>query len=249
MFIEGLMWRTVFMSLCLGLCHQQGAGAADIVGSKKYITEKRQTADFTRLVFELNGNLELQQGPVAEIRLEGDDNILPLITTEVVDSVLYIKERSLGLFQNIKPGKPIVVALSVNNLTEVVFTGEGQLTSHGALQFDSLSLSLAGAARAELELNVQALKAQIPGTGEYILKGSAKAQKIILEGTGLFDGRNLLGDTATVSISGTGRALLNVSEDLHVVITGSGEVSYVGTPKITQVIQGLGKVEALPKVS
>lgn len=241
------MWRTVVVCLLLGLLSNQQYICSDIIGSKKYISEKRQVIDFTRLVFELDGNVELQQASVVGIRIEADDNILPLIITEVVDSVLYIKMKSIGLFQSYKPGKPIVVSVNVSNLRDLVFAGEGRLTSRGVLQFDDLSISLAGLVHAELELNVQTLTAQIPGTGKYILKGSAKKQKIAVEGTGLFDGRNLIGNTATVVINGTGRVLMNVSEVLNVDITGSGAVSYMGSPKITQVIQGLGKVEALPK--
>lgn len=232
-------------SLALLSCQQWAWGEA--VNSSKTISEMRKTKEFTRLVFELNGNLELQQAAVAEIQIEADSHILPHIVTEVVDSVLYIKEKSIGLFQSLKPGKSITVSVNVNNLQSLIFAGEGQLTSKGALQFDNLNISLVGAVRAELELKVNSLVAHIPGFGEYILKGNAKKQVVVLEGTGLFDGRNLSGDTASVAISGTGRVLLNVSEALHIDITGSGEVSYMGSPKVSQTIHGLGKVESLSK--
>ena len=62
-------------------------------GSGNRQSEKRQPASFTSIHTDGAFDVEVvSQKPVA-LEIEGDDNILPLVGTEVIANVLYLKNR------------------------------------------------------------------------------------------------------------------------------------------------------------
>src|SRR5437899_11659560 len=76
------------LALILSGCHFAGSG---VRGSGVLKTEKRDFAPFKSI--ESDGAYEIEvncQKPFS-VEIEGDDNVLPLIKTEVRDGVLYIK--------------------------------------------------------------------------------------------------------------------------------------------------------------
>ncbi|NCO45874.1 MAG: hypothetical protein GW890_05430, partial [Vibrio sp.] len=56
------------------------------------------------------------------------------------------------------------------------------------------------------------------------------------------DAKNLVSQTASIKISGSGEGILNASEELNIEINGSGNVQYLGSPSINQKISGSGSV-------
>ena len=88
----------------------------------------------------------------------------------------------------------------------------------------------------ELELSgAGAIKAEFAGT--------ARRQRITLSGAGAFRGANLVGDSVRVSVSGAGKASVNATRVLDVAISGAGSVDYVGDPKVTRDISGVGTIK------
>lgn len=59
---------------------------------------------------------------------------------------------------------------------------------------------------------------------------------------GQLQGANLLVRTGELDISGSGSAVVNVTEELDVGISGSGSVEYLGTPVVSSRVSGSGSV-------
>ena len=92
-----------------------------------------------------------------------------------------------------------------------------------SIEADELTLSGAGAVKAEIA-------------------GRVGTQKISMTGAGVYRAGELLSDHATVAVSGAGKALVNAAKTLTVDISGAGSVEYLGDPKVTERVSGAGKV-------
>ena len=108
--------------LSFSACHH-GKG---VQGSGVRKTEKRDLGAFKSI--ETNGAFEVevtcQQAPSFEI--EGDDNILPLITTDVSNNVLHLKSS-----QNYSVAEPIELRISLPNLDALSVSGAGNIEVTG----------------------------------------------------------------------------------------------------------------------
>lgn len=71
---------------------------------------------------------------------------------------------------------------------------------------------------------------------------SVDQMKVYLLGSGSFFGFPLSASTCQVDISGSGECEVTVNNDLDVVIEGSGNVYYQGSPIIHEDITGSGRV-------
>ena len=47
---------------------------------------------------------------------------------------------------------------------------------------------------------------------------------------------------ATITVGGTGRATIRVSETLDARVSGAGSVAYIGEPSVSQDVSAAGKV-------
>src|ERR1043166_576238 len=104
-------------------CHARMAG---IKGSGKRVVQKRDIQPFTSLSTEgaYNINVVCQKGQSLEI--EGDDNIVPLITTDVSNNVLHLKSS-----QNYSVSEPVEVRISLPNLEALSVSGAGNIEVAG----------------------------------------------------------------------------------------------------------------------
>src|ERR1700731_2555167 len=93
----------------LGLIAGCGFFNKEIVGSGTIVSERRPVVNFTSVVFTGQGNLTIKQSDTESLQIETDDNLLPLIKSEVSNGILYIKESPAKVTQRLKPSKPIKI--------------------------------------------------------------------------------------------------------------------------------------------
>src|SRR3712207_1838364 len=90
--------RKVFMIVLVGVLGLFGITACNslfgVNGSGNLISETRQVAGFSAVDLDGVGELNIQQGSTESLLIEGDDNIVPLITSTVRNGrlVLDIKD-------------------------------------------------------------------------------------------------------------------------------------------------------------
>src|SRR4030095_7851383 len=92
-FEESSMTR---ISLLVFLCALPAAAvAAPVVGSGVAKTETRPVSGIHSIALGISANLEIRQGTSEGLTITGDDNVLPLVETNVTNGVLEIrwKER------------------------------------------------------------------------------------------------------------------------------------------------------------
>jgi len=196
-------------------CRYIGKG---VRGSGNRKTEKRELAAFKSVeasgAFEVN--IVCQQSQSFEI--EGDDNLLPLIKTDVNDGGLRIHSDS-----QYSASRPIAIRISVPDLEKFTSAGAGDIHVSG-VKNDQLILSNTGAA------NIEA-------------SGQTKFVDIGTSGAGNIDTSKLLTERAKVSVSGAANVDVYASQQLDVSVSGIGSVTYSGNPPVVnKSVSGIGSV-------
>jgi hypothetical protein len=214
-------------------------------GSGTVKTETRTVSGFHAVTLSGIGDLAITQGDSEGLSIEAEDNLLPLITTEVNDGRLAIGIKSGINITSFAPTKPIKYSLQVKNLDAIGLSGAGNITAP-ALTGDNLNLNTSGAGNMSLaKIQFKQLTTSMSGAGNATLDGQADAQTATLSGLGNYGAGNLQSQTANVTVSGAGSATVWATQTLTVQISGAGAVNYYGSPQVQQKISGVGSVKSL----
>jgi hypothetical protein len=207
--------------LCIGVLFVAlGAGCSTAKGSGNIKTETRTINGVSSVSLLGDGMLDIEQTGTDSLTITADDNLLPLLNSEVRDGELKLGVKNLA---NIEATKQIQYKLTVKGLT---------------------ALSLTGDAEADVKkLATDRFKVNITGDASIRIDGTADDQSITILGDGKYDGTRLTSKTANVSITGDGHLDIAASDKLDVKILGDGKINYTGDPVITKSIIGDGKIE------
>jgi hypothetical protein len=211
-----------------------------VTGSGKTASEERPVSAFTKVELNGVGSLKITQGEQESLNIEGDDNILPLITTEVKDGTLLI---GIKKGYTVNPKASLTYNLTVKNLDQVELNGLGEVTMDG-LQTEAFSIFVRGSGNTKIEdLVADTLRVEITGLGDITMSGTVDSQVVVISGSGNYKARDLSSKDAEVRISGLGSAKLRVSDNLDARISGGGDIEYIGDPAVQQKVEGLGDIE------
>jgi Putative auto-transporter adhesin, head GIN domain len=196
--------------------------ATRVEGSGIVTSETRVLSDVRAVSLATVGDVEVVIGDDESIVIEGEDNLIPLITTDVADGVLTIgiaNETSLDLT------RPIHFQVTVDRLELAEISGAG-----------TLSIDDPGSDRVEL---------LVPGAGTISVSGAVDQLTASISGTGSVEASRLAADDVIVEVSGAGTATVWAVNSLAVTLSGVGNVSYWGDPQVDQTITGVGDLRAL----
>ncbi len=207
--VAGMLALVVAFSGCEGM--------PPIPGSGNIATETRQVQDFSGL--RLTGGAEVTYTIAERVscEIQADDNLLPLIRTEVRNEILKIDYEG-----TLQPSEPIRIQLSGPPLGSVGIVGSGKFSAP--------------------EVDSNRFDFSVTGSGQGEVKGSTKSLKVQISGSGKLNAPQLVCSDASVAIAGSGTADIHAESSLKVSITGSGSVSYSGSAESSSTIVGSGKV-------
>jgi Putative auto-transporter adhesin, head GIN domain len=213
--IRSVLFLGLALTMIAAGCHYSGKG---VEGSGTRKTERRDLPSFKAI--DAEGAFEFEvtcQKPVS-FSIEGDDNILPLVQSDVRDGVLYLRTEKA---YNSRQG--IAVKITIPNLESIKVAGAGKFQISD-LKNDKFTVESTGAT---------ALTAS----------GETKSVEIHNTGAGKIDTENLHAQKAKVDISGAASIDVYASEQLDANVSGIGRVSYSGHPKtVNKNVSGLGVV-------
>jgi hypothetical protein len=204
----------VFSVLAVSACDIDVLGER---GSGNRITESRAVSNFDEIVLFGSGEVVVDVNGTESLTITAEDNILPLLTTEVQNDRLELGTRS-----SISPTVAIVYTISAAALNGVSIEGSGDITATG--------------------IDTDSFDAEISGSGRIGVAGTTRVLAVNISGSGRYDGENLVASIATVNVSGSGDAVVNVAEDLDAEVSGSGNVEYLGDPTLMSSISGSGDI-------
>jgi hypothetical protein len=190
------------------------------IGSGNVVSESRNVSGFTKIDLSGAGELTIEQNGTEALTIEADDNLMPKVTSEVVDGTLRLGEKSN---LNLRLNKPVKYRVSVKDLSGLMISGSGSVTA--------------------AKITTSRLAVDISGSGTVKVAGTADEQQLAISGSGDYQAKDLQTKTASAEISGSGEAAVTVSESLDIQLSGSGTLTYYGNPPhVTQQSSGSGRV-------
>jgi hypothetical protein len=214
-----------------------------ITGSGQTVEQVRTPGSFQKLRLDGAFDVTVQPGASSRLVIKADDNLLPLIQTELDGDTLVIKGRKGSSFRT---RSPITVSIDFTQLVEIALQGSGNLKATG-LQGKRFELSLAGSGNAVLnQIDVGHFEASLAGSGNMTLAGRADKTELSIAGSGDIRADQLISRRTEVSIAGSGNAQVHASERLDASVAGSGDVRYAGQPaQLDRSVLGSGTVRPM----
>jgi len=220
-------------------------GTSTMRGSGKMIEDARQVSNFDKLSLSGIGDLILTQGDQESLRIEGEDNILAQIDTQVKDGTLVISPKDANWEESLRPTKRVVYHLNMKNVHQLALTGVGSINI-GQLKTDQLEILSSGVEGVDIgNLSAKTLKVALRGEGHCNLAGEVDSQQLELSGTGQYNATKLQSQNAAIDLSGAGSASVWVEQSLTADLSGTGSLYYYGNPQIDKTVTGIGGLNDL----
>jgi hypothetical protein len=229
---------TTIVSGCI-VVDLNGCGKETVKGSGKIVNEERHLSEFKTIKLKGVGRVVLTQGRPHTINIETDDNIMPLIETEIQNEQLVISQGNY----NLRPTK-LDFNITVAHLEGISISGAGDVTGKSRFVSDDFAARISGSGDMQLELDVANLETSISGSGSMNLSGQSGRYDAEISGSGKINAFDMQAKNVSLKISGSGDCKVNATEILHARISGSGDVFYTGHPRITSKISGSGSLES-----
>jgi hypothetical protein len=164
-------------------CHH--GRLTELKGSGKRVVEKRTITPFTSIKTDGAFTIEVTAQKDLALEVEGDDNILKIVTAEVTNNVLRLSST-----QNFSPSEPVKFRISVPNLESFSASGAGHIEIKG--------------------VNNDKFVIESSGAPDIVVSGNTKLVDIDVSGAGKVDTHNLHAARAVVDSRGVARIDLDV---------------------------------------
>jgi hypothetical protein len=217
-------------------------GNEKVKGNGNMTTETRTTGDYDGIKCAGSMDYILVAGTEGKIKIEGEENLLKYIITEVKDGNLVVKtEKGINLRPSLN--KTIKVTIPFKDINKVALAGSGDLWNKDKITTTNLDVSLAGAGDLILDIETSSVEGKIAGSGDLTLKGNTNDLVAKVAGSGDFHGFTLQANNTTVSIAGSGDAEVVSNKSIKARVAGSGDIEYRGNPdKEDTKVSGSGSI-------
>jgi hypothetical protein len=208
-----------------------------VVGSGSIQSEDRDVPSFDAIDVEGSGNVTIRQAPGQSVSVEADDNVLPLVKTEVVGGVLH-----LGLVHGARVTHLTRLEFTVASpiVRGITISGSGNAQTASPLRAEDMVLDIRGSGSIACDLDASTLTASVGGSGGITTRGHADRLTVKIGGSGSVRARELESSFAEVTVNGSGDAVVYATNTVNISISGSGSVQYGGGATATVHSSGSG---------
>ncbi|WP_439132709.1 head GIN domain-containing protein [Polaribacter sp.] len=198
-----------------------------IKGNGNVITVKRTTPDYDGIAVGGSFDVVLIEGKEGNIKIEGEENIIPYVETEVHGNTLKIKYKKNT---NIRTTKRLTVTVTYNDIDAISLGGSGNVSCMGTLKANDLKTSLGGSGNITLAVDADEVTANIGGSGNIKLEGNSNDLTCSIAGSGSIKAYELKTDNLSATIAGSGSIRTTVNRKIKAKVVGSGSIYYKGNP-------------------
>ena len=176
-----------------------------VQGSGRVVRQNRPVGHFDRILIEGAEVVEVRLGTQYSLSIAADDNVLPLLTSEVEGGTVKLGSRG-----SYRTRGPVRVWVTMPNLESLAASGSGSVAIDG--------------------VNNKQLALSLNGSGDIRAAGRTDQLNLSLNGSGSARLAGLAARNADVGIYGSGDASVRTAGDLDARVVGSGTLRYVGQP-------------------
>jgi len=212
-----------------------------VKGNGPVQTETRSVRDFHAIDLDIAGDVEVTIGENYSVEVSAQQNLLPLLKTELVDGALRI-----SCDDNIKTSEGIKVKVTAPAFDKFSVGGSGTVRVMHAFNVEKMEMNIGGSGEIYApQSEFGSLSISIGGSGTVELGGKANNMKADVSGSGDVKAKNMTINSLKVNIAGSGSVTADVTTDLDANIAGSGDVFYSGTPSVESSVSGSGSVKKI----
>ena len=189
-----------------------------VKGSGVSASESRAVARFDAIEATGAGKLKLRIGESDSLKVTADDNILPLIKSEVKNGVLVLSSDG-----SYSPKSSVVFEVTAKAVRRIENSGTVSIDASG--------------------FNGGDFKLEASGVGSATLAGKVDSLKLALSGVGSVDAEGLAADRVVAEMSGVGSGSVRAEKSLKADVSGVGSLTWKGAAtEVSTNVSGIGRV-------
>ena len=214
-----------------------------IKGNGNVVTIDRSVGEYDAVAVAGWFDVDIVNGREGELSLQGEENLLEYIITEVKNGKLTIKVKKGYNLQSSTWKRGILVTVPVEEINSVALSGSGDIVGKDVLRADDFSASMSGSGDINLSVEADNLKTVISGSGDIELSGKARDFDVTISGSGDVDAFDLEADHVKANVSGSANIKVTANQSLTARVSGSGDILYKGDPdKVDSKASGSGDI-------
>lgn len=205
--------------------------------------QDRQVANFSEIEISSAIKVVLTQGNTEKLILEGDDEMLQRVITEVKGNTLIIRLKD-GTYN--KTTREITAFLTFKNLSKIELSGAVTLSGTNPMKFNDLNLDCSGATKIDMNLTANKLDADFSGASTLKLEGNVQTLDLDISGASKIEASSLIAKNCFLDCSGASTVTIHVTDKLRAEGSGASKISYKGNPAVVETdMSGASKVTKL----
>lgn len=219
---------SVVVAFTISCSGQWGKG---IKGNGNTVVIDRSVGEYDGIAVAGWFDVDLVNGKEGELTLEGEENLLEYIITEVKNGKLVIKTEK-GV--NLKPSSwkdGIRITVPVESIDAISLSGSADIVGKTTLKASDFKTAMSGSGDITLDLETESLSASMSGSGDMNLSGNTDNFEATISGSGDIKAFDLIADNVEATVSGSADIKVTANKMLKARVSGSGDISYRGNPK------------------
>ncbi|MEM7187352.1 MAG: head GIN domain-containing protein [Bacteroidota bacterium] len=223
----------LIMAVSVTACHFDfNIGQVD--GNGNVTTEERSvSSEFDEVKGNAGVDVYLTEGDEYKIVVEADENLVPLIETNISDGRLNIRTT-----ENIGRSKAKKVHVTYKKLTGIYATSGADVISNSVIKSEVLNLESNSGADLELDINAKEVYAETSSGADMKLSGRAQRLTASASSGSDLKARDLEVKYCKANASSGADVTVNVLEEIEGKASSGGDVRYYGDPTAVSVKDG-----------
>ena len=218
------------------------------------VTKKSiELSEFRSIYNNSNYTVYIKQTNKQDVSVEALTEIYELTNIFVENGILMINverkpenaSKSIwAKIDDIKVNPTMKLYVSLKTINDLQVNGGGKIIAENSLAANNLNLGMNGSGSMDLDVKGDFIRAEVSGSGKIAIKGYATNFAGQMAGSGSINAFNCPVEKATIRMTGSGLAELNVTDTIEATVTGSGSVKHKGnTKQATRKVYGSGTVD------
>lgn len=209
-----------------------------LTGNGKKLSKTIPVSNFDKAKIQGKVRVYLTQGPIAELKINADENLMEQVETTVENGELEIR-----LKQKIGIGDSVIVFLTVNHLSQLSLSKGTMVVSTNPIVGDEIKVESVSGSKGNLQLVYQKLACEVSSGAKVLLEGEAQKAVFNFSSGASLNALELVVTDCEAEGSSGAKAKLNVTNELDVDVSSGAHLEYSGTAKL-----GLAKINSGGKI-
>ena len=198
-----------------------------VTGNKQVITQTRDVQNFQNIEAKGGIKLKLEQGSAQEVKVEADENLIDLITTEVRNNKLYV-----SLKKSIRQYEALNVYVTFDTLNSLTLQAGVQATNEGTLQFGNLDMNVSSGAGTDMNLFAENLSLNVSSGSNVTLSGKTNDLRVDNSSGAIVNASQLEAAYCHANSSSGANTRIWVTKECSIDASSGGRIKYAGSPQI-----------------